>query len=159
MAKGALRIEVKDEVTARLRQLEAQTKTKVTREGLLLAGQALWDDAVNIDPQPPVLTGTLRGSGNLIVQNKNVPAPPQIQEGGKGDAGTVTTGDNAAVFGFNTPYAVWQHERPGSRYKSHTVPEENETSGPGFVRKKIMRFAQEYGRMMAEGVRKGLNNI
>ena len=143
---------VSDSMTPALRRLAAKYPEQ-RDAGLVEAGLAIWGDAVNVAPKPPVDTGLLRGSGNLSVSGKDISPPSGVEKDSSASAGAEGK-PGQVVFGFNTPYAHRLHEL--GHYASHAVPGINGDSGPQFLRSKISRYKNDYVQLVAKKLQEWL---
>jgi hypothetical protein len=95
---------------------------------------ALADDVLNIAPTPPVDTGFLRGSASVFVGSRLVSGQ-----------GSVSAPEDVATFAMDTPYTAYQHELENAVYSNNS-----DKIGPKFVETKLVRFAKDYGKIMAD---------
>ena len=148
------------QVSSRLAQLEG-CLPKIAERAMALAALRLLRDSIMEMPTVPRETGTLRGSGSVMVQNKHFMSADPV--GGSptpataGDA-QIGPGEIVAQVGFNTPYAAYQHE--GVRMDgTHQVSEYTEPgSGAKFLERPLLANAAGYkaiiGKAITEGLRK-----
>jgi hypothetical protein len=145
-------------VSSRLATLEACT-AKVAERAMALAGLRLLRDSIMEMPTVPRDTGTLRGSGSVLVQNKHFMSADPV--GGNptpataGDA-KLGRGEIVAQVGFNTPYAAYQHEgvrMDGTRQVTdYTEP----GSGSKFLERPLLQNAAAYKAIIGKAITEGL---
>ena len=155
MAKSEFTIDL-SEFEKLFNRATVQLVPQAAERGLGQAGLLLLGHTGTEDPVIPKDEGTLAGSWSLFVQNK-------LKKAGPNDAATdhkepIGKDEMMAVVGFNSPYAVYQHE--GQRKDgSHVV--HNYTlagSGPDFLKKPLSDNREFYMKKVADEIKKALGN-
>ncbi|MDX9975327.1 MAG: minor capsid protein, partial [FCB group bacterium] len=129
----------------------AKIMPEAARQGMAKAGMALLRDCIMDPDTVPLEEGTLRASGMVFVEDqligtsKDLGADGPLTEIGVPRKNTVTV-----TVGFNSPYAVYQHE--GMRKDGSFVVENYSEpgSGPKFLENKLAENAEDYMRLAAQ---------
>lgn len=120
---------------------------RAAEQAMAESGIALLDDAVMELPTTPLKTGTLRGSGSVLVNGEfkhmMTPepgansSPATRSEGGR-------SGEIVGEVGFNTPYAARLHEHPEFDFKEPG-------SGGKWLERPLFQNADDYFAVLASG--------
>ena len=113
------KMKITNTLTSGLQQLQYSEKTANEKACIKVALQLLNYCAVgspNEPVMPPILTGYLRGSGSVFVNNKFISATPKVN--GKGDplrsfSPLFSKGHTVISIIYNTEYAARWHESSG----------------------------------------------
>jgi len=113
------KMKVVNTLTSGLEKLQYSEKTANEKACIKVALQLLNYCAVgspNEPTMPPILTGYLRGSGSVFVNNKFISATPKVN--GKGEplrsfSPLFSKGHTVISIIYNTPYAARWHESYG----------------------------------------------
>ena len=125
--------------------------TYLAIRGMTRAGFNLLRDAAFVSPTVPKLTGALRGSGSVFVQN--VHQGNSQAEGGEANPNTthsetIPLNTIVAVIGYNQPQAARLHENPQFKFSL-------KGSGGKFLTTKLARFSKAYFNEVARTLRDG----
>lgn len=100
--------------------------------------------------KPPILTGTLWGSGSVFVGSKNVYIT-QSQGGNPTPAVSHSDKDGVITIGFNTPYAARWHN---NSFKPGPVSKQAGNVSDQYITKHLQADAQELTKLYAMLVKK-----